>query len=148
MIVGPSESGKSTLANLLNGTDRRIRKTQDTIYGKYTIDTPSVYLELPFNYKFLVATAQEANVLICIVDPTAKVQMYPPLFATSFNCKPVGIITKIDLATEAEMVAARKQMAMLGIHSEVYELNLLEALKAPTMVEVEKLLELRALCRI
>jgi len=45
MIIGPRQVGKSTLANLLNHTDKPLRKTQDAIFGEKTIDVPAAYLE-------------------------------------------------------------------------------------------------------
>lgn len=98
MIVGPTQSGKSTLANVLNDTTRSLRKTQDVIYGKNTIDTPSSYLENPSMYKYLIATAQAASHLLIIVDQSRPIEIYPPSFAKTFTCPVIGVITKADLA--------------------------------------------------
>lgn len=98
MIVGPTQSGKSTLANVLNDTTRPLRKTQDVIYGKNTIDTPSSYLENPSMYKYLIATAQAASHLLIIVDQSRPIEIYPPSFAKTFTCPVIGVITKADLA--------------------------------------------------
>ena len=43
MIIGGSKSGKTTLANLLEGACTPAKKCQDLIYGKYTIDIPGAY---------------------------------------------------------------------------------------------------------
>ncbi|WP_430108465.1 EutP/PduV family microcompartment system protein [Paenibacillus sp. B1-33] len=45
MLIGPTDCGKTTLANALDGTDRPLRRTQDIIYGPKTIDTPGAYIE-------------------------------------------------------------------------------------------------------
>lgn len=149
MIVGPGRSGKSTLANIFNDVNRPARRTQDVIYGKYTIDTPSVYLEMPFNYKYLVATSQEANVLVCVIDPLTGTTTYPPLFATSFNCIPVGVISKADLANEKQIANAKKYLLDLGIEEEnIFTLNLLQALEGVKTDELEVLLSFRQHCRI
>lgn len=115
MIVGARESGKSTVANLINGVDRKLSKTQDVIYGRYTMDTPSAYLELPYNYKFLVALGQEANVIACLVDATKNEKVYPPRFIESFNCLPIGIVTKAEQATEAGLQFAYEHLKEIGI---------------------------------
>ncbi|WP_366664906.1 EutP/PduV family microcompartment system protein [Veillonella sp.] len=149
MIVGPGRCGKSTLANIFNEVERPARRTQDIIYGKYTIDTPSVYLEMPHNYKYLVATSQEANVLVCVIDPLTETTTYPPLFATSFNCRPVGVIAKADLADERQIATAKKYLMQLGIEeTNIFALDLLSALKGEKSAELEALLEYRKYCRI
>ncbi|WP_298703278.1 EutP/PduV family microcompartment system protein [uncultured Veillonella sp.] len=149
MIVGPGRSGKSTLANIFNEVQRPARRTQDIIYGKYTIDTPSVYLEMPHNYKYLVATSQEANVLVCVIDPLTETTTYPPLFATSFNCIPVGVISKADLANERQLQNAKKYLVQLGIEEEhIFTLDLLKALEGESTAELEALLAYRKHCRI
>lgn len=150
MIVGGGSSGKSTLANVINRKNRRIVKTQDTIYGKYTIDTPSVYLEIPYNYRFLVATAQEAAILVCVVDPTRSRKVYPPRFVDSFNCLRIGVITKVDLATEKQMEYARNQLYEVGVSDEnIVEIDLLKAMENPDDdPAVQKLDEYKKYCRI
>ena len=46
MVIGPRGCGKTTLVNSLNDYDGPLKRTQDTIYGKNTIDVPSAYIEL------------------------------------------------------------------------------------------------------
>lgn len=150
MIVGGGSSGKSTLANVINRKNRRITKTQDTIYGKYTIDTPSVYLEIPYNYRFLVATAQEAAILVCVVDPTRTRKVFPPRFVDSFNCLHIGVITKTDLATPKQMDYARHQLYEIGVSDEhIVEIDLLKAMENPEdNPAVQALDEYKKYCRI
>lgn len=149
MIVGGGSSGKSTLANVINRTHRRIAKTQDTIYGKYTIDTPSVYLEVPYNYRFLVATAQEASIIVCVVDPTRLRKVYPPRFVDSFNCLRIGIITKTDLASPKQMVDARKELHEVGVKDEdIIEMNLLECMEDFNQPAVQRLDAYKEFCRV
>lgn len=45
LIIGPRGSGKSTLAKYINADPGPVRRVQDTIYAKATIDVPSAYLE-------------------------------------------------------------------------------------------------------
>ncbi|WP_088226081.1 EutP/PduV family microcompartment system protein [Desulfosporosinus sp. FKB] len=100
MVVGPTRAGKSTLANLLNDTDRPLRKTQDVIYGKNTIDTPGSYIENASMYKYLIATAQTASHVLLLLDSSRLVDVYPPGFAKTFTCPVIGVITKNDLGQE------------------------------------------------
>ncbi|AFQ46198.1 EutP/PduV family microcompartment system protein [Desulfosporosinus meridiei] len=133
MIVGPTQSGKSTLANVLNESSRPLKKTQDIIYGKNTIDTPSSYLENPSMYKYLIATAQTASHLLILVDQSKLIEVYPPAFAKSFNCPVLGVITKIDLAQEFADLSIQ-QLKRIGVNEPYFRISLkdnngVEALK-------------------
>lgn len=133
MIVGPTQSGKSTLANVLNDSSRPLKKTQDIIYGKNTIDTPSSYLENPSMYKYLIATAQTASHLLILVDQSKLIEVYPPAFAKSFNCPVLGVITKIDLAQEFADLSIQ-QLKRIGVNEPYFRISLkdnngVEALK-------------------
>ncbi|SDG44990.1 EutP/PduV family microcompartment system protein [Desulfosporosinus hippei] len=133
MIVGPTQSGKSTLANVLNESSRPLKKTQDIIYGKNTIDTPSSYLENPSMYKYLIATAQTASHLLILVDQSKLLEVYPPAFAKSFNCPVLGVITKIDLAQEFADLSIQ-QLKRIGVKEPYFRISLkdnngVEALK-------------------
>jgi ethanolamine utilization protein EutP len=97
MVIGPSQAGKSTLINVLNGTNRPLKKTQDVIYGKYTIDTPGSYIENPSMYKYLIATAQDASHVLLLLDQSSLREVYPPHFAKVFTCPVIGVMTKLDL---------------------------------------------------
>jgi len=114
MIVGPTQSGKSTLANSLNDSTRLLKKTQDVIYGKNTMDTPGSYIENPFMYKYLIATAQTASHVLMLIDQSRLIEVYPPGFAKSFNCPVIGVITKTDLAPEKANLSIQ-QLKRIGI---------------------------------
>ena len=100
MLVGPTQSGKSTLTNVLNDSTRPLKKTQDVIYGINTIDTPGSYIENASMYKYLIATAQTASHVLMLVDQSRLTEVYPPGFAKTFTCPVIGVITKLDLAPE------------------------------------------------
>lgn len=114
MIVGASQSGKSTLANILNEATRPLKKTQDVIYGKNTIDTPGSYIENAYMYKYLIATAQTASHVLMLVDQSRPIEVYPPGFAKTFTCPVVGVVTKTDLAPQnANLVS--QQLKRIGV---------------------------------
>ena len=60
MVIGPKGCGKTTLVNSINDYDGPLRRTQDTIYGRETIDVPSAYIENAWMYKHMIALAQDA----------------------------------------------------------------------------------------
>jgi len=122
MIVGPRGSGKTTLANLLNDYDGAIRKTQDIIYGKFTIDIPSSYIENTWMYKHLIALSQDASHVLLLVDQSNSGDVYSPGFARVFTCPVVGVITKSDLKQENEVLCC-KQLKNIGVPEPYYKVS-------------------------
>ncbi|MEG6617394.1 EutP/PduV family microcompartment system protein [Peptococcaceae bacterium 1198_IL3148] len=114
MIVGPTQCGKSTLAKVLNDGKGPLKKTQEVIYGKNTIDTPGAYIENAYAYKYLIATAQTASHVLMLVDQWRVAEVYPPGFAKSFTCPVIGVVTKIDLAPHNAHLT-RQQLKKIGI---------------------------------
>lgn len=102
MVIGPSNSGKTTLVSELNGNDGPMRKVPDLIYGKNTIDVPSAYIENAWMYQHAIAVAQDASHVLILVDQSNCIEIYSHGFAKSFNCKTVGVISKCDLMPENE----------------------------------------------
>ncbi|TGE39483.1 ethanolamine utilization protein EutP [Desulfosporosinus fructosivorans] len=123
MVVGPTQAGKSTLANVLNDSTRLLKKTQDVIYGKNTIDTPGSYLENASMYKYLIATAQAASHVLILVDQSRLVEVYPPGFAMTFTCPVIGVITKTDLAPENVNLCIQ-QLKRIGITEPYFWISL------------------------
>ncbi|HHY27945.1 MAG TPA: ethanolamine utilization protein EutP [Desulfitobacterium dehalogenans] len=123
MIVGPTQSGKSTLANVLNHTTRPLKKTQDVIYGKETIDTPGSYIENPSMYKYLIATAQGASHVLLLIDSSRPVEVYPPGFSKTFTCRVIGVMTKIDL-DPGNAPLCTQQMLSIGVSGPYFRISL------------------------
>lgn len=120
MIIGPRQSGKTTIANAVNGVDEEVQQgVQDIRYGDYTMDMPSGYLETPWMYDYLIASAQDAAVVFFLVDPTAINRTYPPGFSKSFSGIHCGIITKSDIATDEQIRWAKGELKNIGIESDI-----------------------------
>jgi len=118
MVIGPSRCGKTTLVNSINDYDGPLRKTQDMIYGEKTIDVPGSYIENPWMYKHLIAAAQDASLVLILVDQSKYSNIYSPGFAKAFRCPVIGVITKIDLMPENQELCL-KQLRHIGV-SEPY----------------------------
>ncbi len=123
MVIGPTQSGKSTLINFLNDSARPLKKTQDVIYGKNTIDTPSSYIENPSMYKYLIATAQAASHVLILVDQARPTEVYPPGFAKTFTCPVIGVVTKTDLVPENADLC-NQQLRKIGIFEPYFWISL------------------------
>lgn len=125
MVVGPTQSGKSTLCSVLNDSARPLKKTQDVIYGTNTIDTPGSYIENAFMYKYLIATAQAASQVLMLVDQSKPTEVYPPGFAKTFTCPVVGVITKADLEPQNAKLCIQ-QLKRIGISEPYFRISLID----------------------
>ncbi|WP_312337894.1 EutP/PduV family microcompartment system protein [Anaerospora hongkongensis] len=123
MIIGPGQAGKTSLCNVLNDSDRPLKKTQDVIYGKYTIDTPGAYIENASMYRYLIAAAQGAACVVILVDQARPVEVYPPGFAKVFTCPVFGVITKAGTATDNQDWC-RSQLQKIGVYEPYFSIDL------------------------
>lgn len=122
LIVGPRGSGKSTLAKYLNEDPGPVRRVQDTIYGKETIDVPSAYLENTWMYRHLIALSQDAWCLLMLFDARNTESVYSPGFARAFRIPALGVITHASEDVKT-MARVKKQCQVAGISSEIYILD-------------------------
>ncbi|MBU3145264.1 EutP/PduV family microcompartment system protein [Clostridium sp. CF012] len=122
MVIGPTHCGKTTLVNILNDYDGPLRKTQDMIYGKNTIDVPGSYIENPWMYKHLIAAAQDASLVLILVDQSKYSNIYSPGFAKAFRCPVIGVITKIDLMPENQELCL-KQLKHIGVSEPYFNIS-------------------------
>jgi len=122
MIIGPTNCGKTTLANVLNDYTGPAKKTQDIIYGKNTIDVPGSYIENSWMYKHLIAAAQDASHILILVDPSKHTDVYSPGFAKVFRCPVIGIINKVDLLGEKEEYCIR-QLKQTGVSEPYFKIS-------------------------
>ena len=98
MLVGKTGSGKTTLAQRINGVDINYKKTQMISFEENIIDTPGEYIENKFYYKALTVTASNADIIAFVQSALDEDTLFPPKFSTMFAGKIIiGIITKKDL---------------------------------------------------
>lgn len=116
MIIGAKGSGKTTIANLIEGKHSPA-KGDAISYGDYTLDMPSGYLDNPLMYDALIASNQDAAVVFFLIDATASRKTYPPSFSKSFTGVHCTIITKTDLVDEKALEKAYEEANALGTTS-------------------------------
>lgn len=124
MVIGPKGCGKTTLVNAINDYDGPLRRTQDTIYGKQTIDVPSAYLENAWMYKHMIALTQDAWCMLALVDQSRCAEVYSHGFARAFRCPVIGVISKCDLNPENETTCIR-QLKTIGISEPYFKVSVL-----------------------
>lgn len=114
LLIGSVGSGKTTLQQRLTGADLKYAKTQTTVVEDDVYDTPGEYMDHGWMRHSLQLTAVECDIVLLLLDPTSPLPRIPPGFNTFFTKPLFGIVTKIDLATPAEITHARAVLDMAG----------------------------------
>lgn len=114
ILVGNVACGKTTLCQRLNGLERTYQKTQAVEVVNRTIDTPGEYLECRSCLQNLVVTSVEAEQVLFLLDASESRYLYSPGLAAAFPVPVAGVVTKIDLAGEAEVERAKELLKLAG----------------------------------
>jgi ethanolamine utilization protein EutP len=114
MMMGPVSCGKTTLCRYLNGLPRIDAKTQTVEQIGDTIDTPGEYMESRRWWNRLLVTASDADLVFFLQDCTNPNFRYAPGQAAMFNCPVAGVLTKIDLVDEEEILRTRELLSLTG----------------------------------
>jgi ethanolamine utilization protein EutP len=96
MLVGRSESGKTTLTQALRGEKIHYSKIQSIHYHEVIIDTPGEYAENKDLAAALAVYSYEADVIGLLISATEPNSLYPPNATGSVNREVIGIVTKVD----------------------------------------------------
>lgn len=122
LLVGGVGSGKTTLLQRLHGSSLTYAKTS-TIYNEDgVLDTPGEYLELPWFKHALRLASFEVELVVMIASATVSDGRFQPGFATFFMPPSIGVVTKIDLATPAEVAVAGGHLRLAGA-TEILEVS-------------------------
>lgn len=114
MLVGSAACGKTTLAQCLNNEAIEYKKTQAVEILHTTIDTPGEYLENHAYYKALIVTAVEADLILLVQDATDERFRFSPGQAAMFGPPAIGVVSKADAASPAQIEAAKELLALAG----------------------------------
>ncbi len=96
ILIGRSESGKTTLVQAIRGEDIHYEKTQYVNNNDFLIDTPGEYMENPDLGRALALYSYEADVVGLLISATEPFSLYPPNVAPMANREVIGIVTKAD----------------------------------------------------
>lgn len=96
ILMGRSESGKTTLQQALNGKTVQYQKTQYINHYDVIIDTPGEYAENSFLAHALALYSYEADVIGLVLSAAEPYTLYPPAITGSSTRPVIGIVTQID----------------------------------------------------
>lgn len=96
ILIGRSESGKTTLTQALKGEKITYNKTQYVNYYDVIIDTPGEYIQTKTLGGALAVYSYEADVVGLLIAATEPFSLFGPNIACMANREVIGIVTKIN----------------------------------------------------
>lgn len=96
ILIGRSESGKSTLIQALRKEEICYHKTQYVDFTESIIDTPGEYAEDKMLGGALAVYSYEADVVGLVVSATEPYCLFPPNIVGMSTRPVIGIVTKCD----------------------------------------------------
>ncbi len=113
ILMGRSESGKTTLTQALKGETISYHKTQYINNFDVIIDTPGEYAQTSRLAHALALYSYEADVVGLILAATEPYSLYPPNITCQVNREVIGIVTKID-TPQADVPRAERWLRLSG----------------------------------
>lgn len=133
-LIGKSTAGKTTLIQRIEELEIKYNKTQMVDYYIHFIDTPGEYLENKKMSTSLIVASVDADVIAFLQDCTDDTSLIPPGFASIFSKTVIGIVTKIDLATDEKQIQyARQALEEAGV-SRIFEVSAVENIGVDELV--------------
>lgn len=96
ILIGRSESGKTTLTQALKGEKITYHKTQYTNNFDVIIDTPGEYIQSRNLGAALAMYTFEAQVVGLLISATEPYSLFSPCITPLANRDVIGIVTKIN----------------------------------------------------
>lgn len=113
ILIGRSESGKTTLTQALKGEKIHYHKTQYTNHYDVIIDTPGEYIQTKNLGAALAMYTYEARVVGLLISATEPYSLFPPCITPMANRPVIGIITKIN-DEDANIAQAENWLKLAG----------------------------------
>lgn len=121
MFIGETLAGKSSLIRQLSGKEYTSRRAMAVEYCGQYINTPGEFIENRRFYHALITSSADCDIIAFVHDASRKSSLLPPLFASMFNRKVIGIVSKID-HPEANSKRAQLFLHNAGV-KEIYPIS-------------------------
>ncbi len=96
ILMGRSESGKTTLTQVLRGETVNYDKTQYIKFDNCLIDTPGEYAQTNHLGRALALYSYEADIVGLLISATEPYSLFPPCITCMVNREVIGIVTKSE----------------------------------------------------
>lgn len=107
MLIGETFTGKSTLIQALSDKTYTPHRAMAVEYFGRFINTPGEFLENRRFYHALLTSAADCNIILFVQDSTRNTSLFPPLFASMFNRRIIGVSSKVDSENSNRQLAKR-----------------------------------------
>lgn len=114
MFIGEERAGKSSLIRALSRSAYTPRKVLALDFFGRFVNTPGEFLENRRFYPALITAAADCDLLVFVQDALRRTCLIPPAFASMFNRRVIGVVTKMDLPG-AETERARRFLEQAGV---------------------------------
>lgn len=114
ILIGRSESGKTTLTQRLRGDSLEYHKTHYINYHDCIIDTPGEYVQSRELARALILYSFEADVVGLLLSSVEPYSLYSPNITGAATREIIGIITKID-REDGDVEQARRWLELTGV---------------------------------
>ncbi len=94
ILIGRSESGKTTLTQALLGKNLEYDKTQYIKFENTIIDTPGEYVQTQHLGRAIALYSYEADRVGLLIAATEPYSLFPPCVTCMVNREVIGIVTK------------------------------------------------------
>ncbi len=98
ILMGRSESGKTTLTQVLRGEQISYDKTQYIKFQNNLIDTPGEYAQTHHLGRALALYSYEADMVGLLISALEPYSLFPPCVTCMVNREVIGIVTKCEEA--------------------------------------------------
>jgi len=122
LLVGGVGCGKTTLLQRLQGSEIEYAKTGEIYTSGDVVDTPGEYLELPWFKHALRLASFEVELVVLLASATVTESRFQPGFTTFFMPPSLGVVTKVDIASPAEVKVAGDHLRLAGA-TEILEVS-------------------------
>ncbi len=123
MLVGKTNTGKTSLIQMLNEERLYYKKTQAAEYYENFLDLPGEYLENPRYYNAIISMSFDVDIIALVHSVDSDMCVFPPNFGDMFNVKVVGIVTKVDLASDLNHLNQVREYLLEAGSKEIYEVS-------------------------
>lgn len=121
ILIGRSESGKTTLTQALKGDEIKYHKTQYVNRFDVITDTPGEYIQAKNLGNALAMYSFEADVVGLLISAREPYSLFPPSVTSVCNREVIGIITQIK-CEGADVPRARRWLELAGCRT-IFEVD-------------------------
>ncbi len=115
LLIGSVGCGKTTFLQRLKGLERTYSKTQAIYTFEGVSDTPGELVDSIFLKPALRLASLGVDLILFLQAANVSIAKIPPMFTTFFPKPAIGVVTKIDLASEAEIAHAKSVLGLTGV---------------------------------